>query len=521
MSTTEDVLLRDGTRITLRPIRPEDKDALSRGFARLSPASRYLRFHSHKQSLTDADLAYLTEVDGTDHFALVAVVPSHDMKDDVGLGVARFVRDPKEPDLAEAAITVADDHQGKGLGKVLLHHLVLAARERGIRRFQAEVLPENAPMVHLLRDAGAQVVQTDGATLLLEVPVTPADPGAGDDTTTPLFRVLRTFATAVASFVARARPPWSGVWRPAEAEAIVLGIDLGGTKTEAVLARRSGLHDLTVLARKRVPTLAAAGYEGVLRTVVDLARSLAKEASLDLATAPIGVGMPGGVTRREGLVKNSNTVCLNGRPFRADLEARLGRRVAFENDANCFALAEARLGAASAHVAGIVFGVILGTGVGGGISVRGELWPGAQGIAGEWGHHAVWPHRERVCYCGRTGCVELYASGPAVERAYLERSGAPLPLPEIAARRAADPHAEAALDDLLETFGRGLANVIDVLDPSAIVLGGGVSNLDLLYSEGAARVARHVFNDELTTPILKNALGDSAGVLGAALIASV
>ena len=522
MSTPSEITLRDGTRVTLRPIRPEDKDALARAFARLSPASRYLRFHSYKHTLTEADLKYLTEVDGTDHFALVAVTPSHDMREEVGLGVARFVRDPKEPDLAEAAITVADDHQGKGLGKLLLHHLVAAARERDIRRFQAEVLAENAPMVHLLRDAGAQVVKTDGATLVLEVPVTPpAGPGEGDETTTPLFRVLRTFATALATFVARARPPWSDAWRPAAAEAIVLGIDLGGTKTEAVVARRAGLHDLAVLTRTRVPPNTANGYEGVLRTVLDLARSLAKEAGLDLASVPIGVGMPGGVTRREGLVKNSNTVCLNGRPFRADLEAQLGRRVAFENDANCFALAEARLGAAAAHVDGIVFGVILGTGVGGGISVRGELWPGAQGIAGEWGHHAVWPHRERVCYCGRTGCVELYASGPAVERAYLERAGARLPLAEIAARRAADPHAAAAVEDLLETFGRGLANVIDVLDPSAIVLGGGVSNLECLYTEGAARVARHVFNDELTTPILKNALGDSAGVLGAALIAAI
>ena len=520
MPTTEEIVLRDGTRVTLRPIAPDDKDALARGFARLSPTSRYLRFHSHKQTLTDADLRYLTEVDGNDHFALVAVTPSHDMREEVGMGVARFVRDPKEPDLAEAAITVADDHQGKGLGKELLRHLVDAARERGVRRFQAEVLAENAPMVHLLRAAGAQILRTDGASLILEVPVVPPHGQDADETTSPLFRVLRTFAAGVAALVSRARPPWGEAWRPTETEEIVIGIDLGGTKTEAVVARRSGLHDLVVTHRKRVPTDAAAGYEGVLRTVAELAQALAKEADVDLKTTPIGVGMPGSVTRREGVVKNSNTVCLNGRPFRVDLEARLGRRVTFDNDANCFALAEARLGAAAAHVGGIVFGVILGTGVGGGIAVRGELWPGAQGIAGEWGHHAVWPQRERVCYCGRAGCVELYASGPAVERAYAELSGAPLPLAEIAARRHADPHADAVIEDLLDTFGRGLANVIDVLDPSAIVLGGGVSNVSVLYTEGAARVARYVFNDELTTPILKNALGDSAGVLGAALIAS-
>lgn len=305
-----------------------------------------------------------------------------------------------------------------------------------------------------------------------------------------------------------------------QTEEIVIGVDLGGTKTEAVVARRAGPSELPVLVRRRVPTNAAGGYDAILQTVCDLVDSVANEAGVDPRVAPIGVGMPGGVTRRGGLVKNSNTVCLNGRPFRADLQARLGRRIAVDNDANCFTLAEARLGAAAAHVGGVVFGVILGTGVGGGIAIRGEIWSGAQGIAGEWGHTAVWPERERACYCGGRGCVELYASGPAVERAYSARAGAALSLAEIVARRGSDPAAGDAIEDLLATFGRGLANVIDVLDPSAIVLGGGVSNVDLLYTEGASRVAAYVFNDELATPILKNALGDSAGVLGAALIAA-
>jgi len=150
--------------------------------------------------------------------------------------------------------------------------------------------------------------------------------------------------------------------------------------------------------------------------------------------------------------------------------------------------------------------------------IGGSAWTGAQGIAGEWGHHAVWPDRGPVCYCGRRGCLELFASGTGVERDYRERAGASLKLAEIARRREEDPHAGGAIESLLETFGRGLANVIDILDPSAIVLGGGVSNLDFLYTEGVARVARYVFNDELTTPILKNALGDSSGVLGAALL---
>jgi fructokinase len=271
--------------------------------------------------------------------------------------------------------------------------------------------------------------------------------------------------------------------------------------------------------RRRRPTPQADGYEAVLAATTGIVRDVAREIGVDPRTAPIGVGMPGGVTRRGGLVKNSNAVCLNGRPFRADLEAALGRPVAFENDANCFALAEARLGAAREHGAGVVFGVIMGSGVGGGLVVRGEVWPGAQGIAGEWGHHAVFAGRGPVCYCGERGCLERFASGPAVEADYEARAGVRRSLAEIAARRAEDDHAAAAIEGLLEAFGRGLANVIDVVDPSAVVLGGGVSNLDVLYDEGRERVARHVFNDELVTPILRHALGDSAGVLGAALIA--
>lgn len=288
------------------------------------------------------------------------------------------------------------------------------------------------------------------------------------------------------------------------------GVDLGGTKTEVVLARRTAAG-LDVLRRERRATPRERGYDAVLEATEALAIEVA-------GGAPIGVGMPGGVTRREGLVKNSNTTCLNGRPFRQDLVRRLApAEVRFENDANCFALAEALLGAAAPHRAGPVFGVIMGTGTGGGVVIDGKIWPGAQGIAGEWGHHAVFAGG-RACYCGQKGCVEAYVSGPAVEADYARRAGAALPLAEIARRRAADPHAAAALETFLDAFGRALANVVDILDPAAIVLGGGVSNLDLLYDEGRARVARYVFNDELATPILKHALGDSAGVLGAALL---
>jgi len=298
---------------------------------------------------------------------------------------------------------------------------------------------------------------------------------------------------------------------------IVIGIDLGGTKIEGIALRAGEQAEPDILHRRRVPTHQERGYEAVLEATAAMIEDVAREAGLDARRAPVGVGMPGGVTRA-GLVKNSNTLCLNGRPFRANLEARLGRPIAFDNDANCFALAEARFGAGAPYRDGIVFGVIMGTGVGGGVVTFGRIWPGPQGIAGEWGHHAVYFDRPEVCYCGKRGCLERYASGPAVEADYARRAGSSLKLPEIAARAGTDPHAKAAMEGLVDAFGRGLANLISILDPSAVVLGGGVSNLDLLYTEGRERVAHYVFNDELTTPILRNALGDSSGVLGAALL---
>jgi fructokinase len=244
--------------------------------------------------------------------------------------------------------------------------------------------------------------------------------------------------------------------------------------------------------------------------------------------------MPGSATLRRpdgtpsdlALVKNSNTTCLNGRPFRHDLEKRLGVSVVFDNDANCFALAEATYGAAKD--ARVAFGVILGTGVGGGVVIRDRArggskgpafaWDGAQGIAGEWGHVVLEPETGARCYCGRRGCVETMLSGPAIERRYRERTGVAQSLGEIAAGRSGDAHARFVLAELVERFGHALSIVIDILDPDVVVLGGGVSNLDLLYDEGVASVARWVFNDELRTRIVRHALGDSAGVIGAALL---
>jgi fructokinase len=320
---------------------------------------------------------------------------------------------------------------------------------------------------------------------------------------------------------------------------VSVGVDLGGTKIEAIVAEvgaaTEGREEPRVLARLRVPTLREEGYEHIVATTVQLVIDALSAAGITGAP-PVGVGMPGGVTFRGvdggrsqvALVKNSNTTCLNGRPFRGDLEAALRRRlpagsdgsIVFANDANCFALAEATYGAARG--ARVAFGVILGTGVGGGVVFRagGELraWDGAQGIAGEWGHVVLDPVGGPPCYCGRRGCVEQYLSGPAIERAYERRSGAPASVPDIAARVADDVHARVTIDEVVDVFGRAVATVIDVLDPDAVVLGGGVSNLDPLYRQGREAVARWVFNDELRTSLIKNQLGDSAGVFGAALL---
>jgi fructokinase len=312
-------------------------------------------------------------------------------------------------------------------------------------------------------------------------------------------------------------------------ERIRVGVDLGGTKTEAIAVRWAARDDtqapesFDVLARVRTPTDRDRGYDHIVRTTAALIAQVEHDAGLR-EPPPVGVGMPGSVTLRDSavpLVKNSNTVCLNGRPFRRDLETAVGREIAFANDANCFALAEATFGAAAG--AEVVFGVILGTGVGGGLVLGGggrrpRAWDGAQGIAGEWGHVCLDPRDGPPCYCGRRGCVEQYLSGPALERAYLARSGQARPVPEIARRRTLDPDADATIREAMNVFGRAMATVINVVDPNVIVLGGGVSQLDCLYDEGVAAIGAWIFNDEVRTRVVRYATLDSAGVLGAALL---
>ena len=285
-----------------------------------------------------------------------------------------------------------------------------------------------------------------------------------------------------------------------------IGIDLGGTKTEGVC-----LDDkLQTIQRRRIPTNQQNGYKSIVDTIVSLVDDLAK----NISDYSIGICTPGAISKKTGLIKNSNTQCLIGMPLKDDLQKSLGKKIAMENDANCFTMAEATMGEAVKY--DVVFGVIMGTGVGGGIVIDGKIHKGRTYIAGEWGHHTLHQNGNK-CYCGRAGCVETYISGPALEKRWRDLSGKESTLPEII-QNLSSQKAQQWKAEFLDDFGVGLANVIDILDPDAIVLGGGLSNIDFLYSEGRDAVYGNVFSDLVYTPILKNKLGDSAGVFGAALL---
>jgi N-acetylglucosamine kinase len=296
----------------------------------------------------------------------------------------------------------------------------------------------------------------------------------------------------------------------------LFGVDLGGTKIEgAIIDPARPDHALCHL---RVPTESPKGYRHIIRQIARLISRLERESGVKRPEV-IGFGTPGVIDPRTGVLKNSNTVCLNGRALRDDIEAALGRRARVANDANCFALAEAMFGAGRNR--NVVVGLILGTGCGGGIVVGGKVLDGIHGIAGEWGHNPIRGERT-PCYCGRLGCVETVISGPALERHYRQRTGRRLPLAEIASRaRAGEPAARATIRRLISKFGEAIAAVINILDPDAIVIGGGVGNLPELYTDEArAAVLRHVFNNEVRTEFLRPALGDSAGVFGAAMLSA-
>jgi len=284
-----------------------------------------------------------------------------------------------------------------------------------------------------------------------------------------------------------------------------IGIDLGGTKTEGILLDENN----KVIQRKRITTIQ--NYEKILESIASLVSDLKNIAN---AKTTIGICTPGIVSKKTHLVKNSNTQCLIGKPLHDDLENKLQQNILMENDANCFALAEAKLGAAKNF--DVVFGVILGTGIGGGIVIDGKIHAGRTHIAGEWGHHTIRPNGNK-CYCGNLGCVETYISGPSLEKRWTELTGKKESLKTIYENLSGDK-AQQWKDEFLENFAIGLANVIDILDPNVVVLGGGVSNIPFLYDEGKDEVYKKVFSDYIETPILKNNLGDSAGVFGACLL---
>jgi N-acetylglucosamine kinase len=293
------------------------------------------------------------------------------------------------------------------------------------------------------------------------------------------------------------------------------GIDLGGTKIEGVILDPAKPHQPIV--RLRAPTESERGYEHILQRVCGMVEMLESRSRL-VRPEVIGIGTPGTVEPATGLMKNCNTVCMNGQLMRRDLSKALGAEVRIANDANCFALAEATFGAGRGH--GVVVGLILGTGVGSGIVVGGRVLEGLHGIAGEWGHNPV-RGEDAPCYCGRRGCVETVISGPALERVYRERTGEAVGLPEIVIKsERGEPAARATIERLQSKFGEAIAALINILDPDVIVIGGGVGNIGGLYGEETRRaVLRHLFNPELRTIFSKPVLGDSAGVFGAALLA--
>jgi fructokinase len=292
---------------------------------------------------------------------------------------------------------------------------------------------------------------------------------------------------------------------------IRIGVDFGRTKIEAAALDGQGRFQ----ARVRAPN--PGDYDGGLACVRELVEEAERQAG---ARGSIGVGAPGSISPRTGLIRNANSVWLNGRPFREDLEAALGRPVRMVNDANCLALSEAADGAASG--AAVVFAAIIGSGCGAGLVVNGALVEGRNGIAGEWGHIPLpWPGEDELpappCWCGKSGCLELYVSGKGLEADDQRRSGPPRDAEAVvAAARAGEARAAASLEAYVGRLGRGLAVICNVIDPDVIVLGGGMSNVEELYAQLPAAITPFIFSDVFDTPIVPPAHGDSSGVRGAA-----
>ncbi len=298
------------------------------------------------------------------------------------------------------------------------------------------------------------------------------------------------------------------------------GIDLGGTKIEGVIL--DAADTANPIIRTRLDTEAALGYDHILNRIFLLVEALKKRTGLVPET--IGFGTPGVLDPVLQTMKNCNTTSLNGMPLQRDLQQKLGVNVILANDANCFALAETKWGVVKQQglPGKLVFGIILGTGVGGGLVIDGKIWSGFHGIAGEWGHNYL-DDSGGKCYCGKTGCVETVIAGPALEKYYAALTGNRLSLKEIVSRDedGTDEAASETIRRLCHFFGKGIAAVVNVLDPDVIVIGGGVGNIDKIYRDGISSLRAYIFNNRADVPILKPTLGDSAGVFGAAALTAI
>jgi predicted NBD/HSP70 family sugar kinase len=297
---------------------------------------------------------------------------------------------------------------------------------------------------------------------------------------------------------------------------IVWGIDLGGTKVEGVVLEAGRIKQ--PILRHRIDTESRKGYEHILNQIATLLQQMQDESGLK--PDRIGFGTPGVLDPVLQTMKNCNSTALNGKSLKKDLEEKLGIPVVLANDANCFALAETHWGAVKEACADakVVFGIIMGTGVGGGIVIHQQVWNGKHGIAGEWGHNFL-DESGGSCYCGKTGCVETVISGPATEKYYESISGEKRKLRDIHQRcLAGEEAATKTIQRLCHFFGKALSVVVDILDPDVVVVGGGVGNISSLYTEGRASLQAHIFNNSVDVPILQPCLGDSAGVFGAAAL---
>lgn len=295
----------------------------------------------------------------------------------------------------------------------------------------------------------------------------------------------------------------------------IWGIDLGGTKIEGVIL--PSINDINPIFRNRVDTEGHKGYAHIVSQIEKLVNLMKSETGLN--PSKIGIGTPGVLDPILQTMKNCNSTSLNGQPLKKDLETTLGIPVELANDANCFALAETHWGVVKQQTpdAKLVFGIIMGTGVGGGIVFDGKIWGGKHGIAGEWGHNFL-DESGGACYCGKTGCVETVLSGPGLQRFYKQISGIDKTLKEIATQTDTDPFAQQTLDRLHLYFGKALSSITNMLDPDVIIIGGGVGNISSLYTKGMDSLRQYIFNNRLDVPVLKPSLGDSAGVFGAAAL---